>query len=381
MGKSEISRRALLGATASATAAVGVAATGGPASGTGPHGSPRRPVLPIRASQPTRTELILLGTSGGPPPDYVRTGISSVLTVGGRNYVIDAGRSSVTNYLNAGLLFSRLDSIFITHLHADHIADYYNYFLLGGNVTNDSNDNLAGPVHVYGPGPAGGLPPAVQQPSPTIAPNDPTPGIKALTEKLTEGYAYSHNIFIRETAIRDVRTLIDAHDVLPPAKVKATFENTAPAMDPFTVMEDDRVRVTAVLVPHGPVFPSYAYRFDTDDGSVVFSGDTKASENVVRLARGADYLVHEVIDIEFYEQLGVPAPLLEHFKEGHTPTTVIGGLAERAHVKNLVLSHLVPSNPSLLSDAEYRRKCQVGFSGRVHVGNDQDRLVLKKRRR
>ena len=81
----------------------------------------------------------------------MRTGISSVLTVGGRNYVIDAGRSSVTNYLNAGLLFSRLDSIFITHLHADHIADYYNYFLLGGNVTNDSNDNLAGPVHVYGP--------------------------------------------------------------------------------------------------------------------------------------------------------------------------------------------------------------------------------------
>src|SRR6185436_17337530 len=104
----------------------------------------------------------------------------------------------------------------------------------------------------------------------------------APTEKLTEGYAYSHNIFIRETAIRDVRTLIDAHDVLPPAKVKATFENVAPAMDPFLVMEDDRVRVTAVLVPHGPVFQSYAYRFDTDDGSVVFSGDTKASENVVK---------------------------------------------------------------------------------------------------
>ena len=145
MGKSEISRRALLGATASATAAAGVAATGGSASAAGPQGSPRRPVLPIRASQPTRTELILLGTSGGPPPDYVRTGISSVLTVGGRNYVVDAGRSSVTNYLNAGLLFSRLDSIFITHLHADHIADYYNYFLLGGNVTNDSNDNLVRP--------------------------------------------------------------------------------------------------------------------------------------------------------------------------------------------------------------------------------------------
>ena len=111
--------------------------------------------MPIRASQPARTELILLGTSGGPPPDYVRTGISSALTVGGSNYVVDAGRSSTTQYLNAGLLFSRLTNIFITHLHADHLADYYNYFLLGGNVTNDTNDNLAGPVRVDGPGPAG----------------------------------------------------------------------------------------------------------------------------------------------------------------------------------------------------------------------------------
>ena len=397
---SGVSRRGVLGATAagaagvvglatptSATAAeattadtsgAAVPSTTTTAATAASSSSPRRPVLPVRADQPNGTVLTLLGTSGGPPPDYVRTGISSVLTVGGRNYVVDAGRSSVTQYLNAGLLFSRLTSIFITHLHADHIADYYNYFLLGGNVTNDENDNLAAPVSVYGPGSAGALPPPVQPPASTVAPGDPTPGIEELTRRLTQGYAYSHNIFIRETAIRDVRTLMDVHDIELPADCGASaLGDTAPDMEPFLVMEDSRVRVTAILVPHGPVYPSFAFRFDTDKGSVVFSGDTRTSDNVVRLARDADVLVHEVIDIEFYERLGVPPALLEHFRQGHTPTTEIGPLAQRAGVSTLVLSHVVPSNPALLSDAAYHRKCSKGFDGRVIVGNDLDRIRLR----
>jgi ribonuclease BN (tRNA processing enzyme) len=374
----DVTRRGLLGASA-AVAGVGLAGLSTPAQAA-PRVEPRRPKLPIGPDQPTSTQLILLGTSGGPPPDYVRNGISSVLTVGGRNYVVDAGRSSVTQYLNAGLLFANLEAIFITHQHADHIADYYNYFLLGGNVTNDSNDNLSGPVHVYGPGSAGALPPPVSPPAPTVAPNRPTPGISELTALLTEGYAYSHNIFIRETAIRDVRTLTDVHDIAVPDVGASALGDTAPPMAPFVVFEDDRVKVSAILVPHGPVFPSFAYRFDTDDGSVVFSGDTRASDNVVRLAQRADFLVHEVLDLEFYEQLGVPGPLLEHFKVGHTLTTEIGALAQRARVNTLVLSHLVPSNPAWVSDQEYRRKCQKGFSGKVHVGNDLDRLAIRHRR-
>jgi ribonuclease BN (tRNA processing enzyme) len=376
-----ISRRSLLGAAVAGAAGVAVAGTvaAAPAEASTRHGtgSPRRPLLPVHDSQPKGTVLTLLGTAGGPPADYVRTGISSVLTVGGRNYVVDAGRSSVTQYLNAGLLFSALEGIFITHLHADHIADYYNYFLLEGNVTNDTNDNLSGPVTVYGPGPAGALPPPVKPPATTVAPGNPTPGITDLTLRLNEGFAYSHNIFIRETAIRDVTTLQDVHDITVPDVGASALGDTAPAMDPFLVFEDDRVRVSAILVPHGPVFPSFAFRFDTDQGSAVFSGDTRASDNIVRIAQGADVLVHEVLDLEFYEALGVPPPLLEHFKQGHTLTTEIGALAERAGVDKLVLSHLVPSNPGLFSDDQYLRKCSVGFSGKVHVGNDLDRVPLR----
>ena len=78
------------------------------------------------------TQLVLLGTAGGPPVMNGHAGIASVLQVNGRNYVIDCGRGAVTQYKAAGLRFDALASIFITHLHADHLADYYNFFMLEG---------------------------------------------------------------------------------------------------------------------------------------------------------------------------------------------------------------------------------------------------------
>lgn len=373
-----ISRRRLMQTSALAATGMSVAACSGGASGDAAETTPGELTQP---DPPEGTRLTLLGTSGGPPPDYGRTGISSALTVDGRTYVVDAGRSAVTQYLRAGLTFKSLDSIFITHLHADHLADYYNFFLLGGNVGNDSGDSLGGPVHVHGPGPAGGLPTAAHPGAPTVEPAAPTPGIAELTGRLTQGFAYSHNIFIRETNIRNVNELIDVHDIALPEVGASASGPTAPPMAPFLISEDDRVKVTAILVPHGPVFPSFAFRFDTAQGSVVFSGDTGPSENVITLAKGADVLVHEVIDLPFYESLGTPPTQMKHFAEAHTPTTEIGSLAQRAGVGTLVLSHLVPSNPRWVSDAEYERKARAGFDGQVIVGRDLRKIAIERGRR
>jgi ribonuclease BN (tRNA processing enzyme) len=71
---------------------------------------------------------------------------------------------------------------------------------------------------------------------------------------------------------------------------------------PVTVMEDDAVRVTAITVTHGHVMPMFAYRFDTADGSVVFSGDTTANAGLIALAQGADILVHQVADLGYLER-------------------------------------------------------------------------------
>ncbi|WP_203721773.1 MBL fold metallo-hydrolase [Streptomyces coelicoflavus] len=100
-------------------------------------------------------ELVLLGTKAGPPVDPPR-GISSALVVDGATYVVDRGRSAVTQYIRAGPTLASRSGIFITHLHADHVADYYKFFLLGGSVPNQEGDRLTGPVPVHGPGPAGG---------------------------------------------------------------------------------------------------------------------------------------------------------------------------------------------------------------------------------
>ena len=96
-------------------------------------------------------------------------------------------------------------------------------------------------------------------------------------------------------------------------------------MEPFKFFEDDRVRVSATLVEHAPVWPAFAYRFDTDDGSIVFSGDTGRSENLVKLAKGADILVHEVIVTNWVKGL-FPTPrsiaqegLMQHLLNAHTP--------------------------------------------------------------
>jgi ribonuclease BN (tRNA processing enzyme) len=85
-----------------------------------------------------------------------------------------------------------------------------------------------------------------------------------------------------------------------------------------------------------------------------------------------------VIDLPFYEQLGVPSALLTHFAEAHTPDTKLGELAQRAGVSTLVLSHLVPSNPEWVSDDEYRQRGKTGFDGDVIVGTDLMKIDLRE---
>lgn len=400
--KGSIRRRSLLGA-ALAGAGAGVAGAIGvlAAKGDTPQdlGTPRHPLLPVRSDQATGTVITQLGTAGGPQAEYARTGTSTVLTVEGHNYVVDAGRSSVTQYLNSGLEFDKLAGMFITHLHADHLADYYNYFLLESGQPNAEGDMLphttsAGlPLPVYGPGPAGALPPQPSPPRgqvPTISASDPTPGIKTLTNRLTEAFAYSYNVFLRGDAYHPISDYTsDVNEIVVPVAVNAGPTNTAPGMQPFTIFEDDRVQVSAILVPHGHVYPCFAYRFDTSDGhSVVFSGDTSKSDNVVTLAQHADVLVHcamqwDVIYAAAKLQGRNPDtdPELVHLHDSLATTQQAAEVAEASGVPQLVLTHLIPANPKDVPDVVWKATSSIGYRGDVHVGNDLDRIAMPVRRR
>lgn len=369
-----VSRRTMLAALGGAAALLGTAGCAGAA--TGSDSTAPVALLPetgIGPADRAPLELVLLGTKAGPPIDPLRVGISTALVVDGATYVIDCGRSAATQYVRSGLTLDSLAGIFITHLHADHIADYYNFFLLGGSVPNQEGDALPGPIPVYGPGPAGGLPPKFGGgDAATVNPADPTPGIAALTAQCHDAYAYSTNVFLRDMGIRDIRTLTDVHEIAAP-DVGASFENTAPAMKPFVVMEDERVKVTAILVPHGPVFPAFAFRFDTRHGSVTFSGDTTYTDNIVELAKGSDVLVHEAISVEGFE---APEVFLDHLLQSHVEVQKVGPIAQRAGAAKLVLTHISDLSGNPLDAGKWKAWAQAGYDGEVVVGDDLQRIRL-----
>jgi ribonuclease BN (tRNA processing enzyme) len=347
------------------------------------------PGFPLRAplTSDARTRLVLLGTAGGPNwwLDGTRRGISSAVVVGDRYYLVDAGAGAGPQIRQARLgnwqarLWGPLDglrAIFLTHLHSDHVCDLNN--ILGNGLANGLG--LGGPVTVWGPGNRGQLPPARPGSSPTaVAPDNPTPGTREMVESILRTFATDYNDRIFENGIEGTDGLITGHDVPIPARYLADPNgNPHPRMSPVPFYEDDRVRVSATLVQHAPVFPALAFRFDTDDGSVVFSGDTGPSENLVELATGADVLVHEVIAGEWVAT-DFPAPrgpveeaIYQHLVGKHTLIEDVGPIAERAGVPTLVLNHLVPATWPV----ERWEEAQKGYSGRLIVGMDLDHIGI-----
>ena len=136
--------------------------------------------------------------------------------------------------------------------------------------------------------------------------------------------------------------------------------------------------VRSTLVDHYTMKPAFAYRFDTrsrtDTRSVVFSGDTAPSENLIKLASGADVLVHEVMYLPALEKMMAKidnAPtLLDHLLKSHTTTEQVGKVAAAAGVKTLVLSHFVPGGDPSITDEMWSADARKHFNGQIIVGKD-----------
>lgn len=326
-----------------------------------------------------RTRLVLLGTAGGPVWYGHREGIGSAVVVGGNVYLVDCGEGVGQQYRRANFApfegrrtLRGLRGIFLTHLHSDHCIDYFNLLLFSWFNGIGLNPHL---VHVFGPGNRGSLPPlyGADPAPPAQNPENPTPGTVELTEYLLKAYGADVNDRMRDDRRPPLQTRFEAHDIpLPSTIVAGANANPAPDMDAIDVYEDENVKVRAILVPHPPMFPSFAYRFDSADGSIVFSGDTTVSANLIKLARGADVLVHEVMDRAWAESR-FESPLdpteeaaVNHLLGSHTTIEQVGDVAERAGAGTLVLNHLVPA------DNPHRRwlEAKEGFSGRLIVGED-----------
>ena len=114
---------------------------------------------------------------------------------------------------------------------------------------------------------------------------------------------------------------------------------------------------------HGRAVPAFAYRFDTADGSVVFSGDTTVNDDLVAFATGADILVHCVADLGYLERHGTTGAALERMAALHTDVTQVGRVAQRARVSELILNHYLPAEPEAITDTEWAARAGQGFAG------------------
>jgi ribonuclease BN (tRNA processing enzyme) len=309
------------------------------------------------------TELVLLGTAGAPMPVAGRAGISSAVVVDGRVFVVDCGRGSPSAFAAAGLDFTRLEAVFLTHLHVDHIGDLPGLLLYpwGVRVSRPA-------IRVYGPSRPAALPDgdSTFHRTTTIHPELPAPGTADLVEHILAGFAYHLNVMPLDARMPDAGSLVRGMDIVLPA--------SAPA--PVVVFEDDAVRVRAVAVMHGHAAPALAYRLDTADGSVVFSGDTTVNEDLIALARGADILVHQVADLDYLERHGTDDLELARMAALHTDVSQVGGVAERAGVRELILSHYLPADPAAVSEEEWARRAGTGFTGSTTAGHDGLRRLL-----
>ena len=283
----------------------------------------------VEAEQQARTRLILLGTGGGPLPRKGVAPSSQVIIVNGAAYVIDCGDGVARQMASAGVSLRTLRHIFITHHHSDHNADYGNLMLLAWAAGMHTR------VDTWGP-----------------------PPIERMTRLFLEMNASDINTRIADEAHPPLVPLIHAHEVKGAG----------------AVMNDANVKVTAAIVPHPLVKLALAYRFDSSDRSIVISGDTTASDNLINLAKGADVLVHEAMYVPGVDRIVARIPgatqLRKHILESHTTVEDAARVAQAAGVKTLVLSHLVPADDPAVTDQMWIDAARTHFRGSIIVGKD-----------
>ena len=269
----------------------------------------------------TKTRLILLGTGGGPRPRKASSASAQVIICNNAAYVIDCGDGVARQLVLAGVALPTVRHLFLTHQHSDHNADYGNLIWLAWAA------GLATRVDTWGP-----------------------PPLENMTKLFFEMNAYDINTRIANEGRVPLVPLVHVHEL----------------REGGLVMRDDNLAVSSTLVDHAPVVPSFAYRFD--------AADTAPSENLIKLARGADVLVHSVLYVPAVDRLVARVPNATALKASiiahQTSVEDAGRVAQAAGVKTLVLSHFVPPDDPEVSNQMWMDRARVHFRGTVIVGKD-----------
>ena len=289
-----------------------------------PLASPVTSPWPVenRASEgPTSGQFtVWLTGTGAPSVRSGRAGPSTTLQIDEALILVDVGNGTGYQLSRLGIRLTDVTHIFITHHHIDHNADLG--FLLASPWIERGRENGYHPPTVLGP-----------------------PG------------TFEHVRRVLGACDYDVRVRIP-HGYLAAGMAPTVYE-----MTDGTIYHGKGWRATAFGVEHMPVDQALGFRFDTDEGSLVISGDTRPCENLLKYASNVDCLVHEAI----WPGFGFP--------EYHTLSTDVGKVAERARARQLVLTHLLPGD---VEDDRWLEHAIAEYNGPVTIGRDLLRVTTRR---
>lgn len=287
--------------------------------------------------------------SGSPLPDPTRAGPCVAVVAGKQLFVVDSGPGSTRRLQLMGLPPARVDAVFLTHFHSDHIGDLGELMLqrwAGASAT--------APLPVYGP-----------------------TGVDQVVSGFEAAYALDRGYRIAHHGVK----------VMPPtgwggAPRAFAISKTGPNV---VVLSTPDLTVTAFPVNHDPVEPAVGYLFVYKGRRVVVSGDTAPCARLVEAAKGADVLVHEglapnlvALQREAALKAGKinTAQIMHDILSYHTTPDQAAAEAQTAGVRYLLFDHIIPALPTTALNGPFLDRAPQLFHGPIRVGQDGDLLTL-----
>ena len=264
-------------------------------------------------------EVTLLGT-GTPRPSLERFGPSTLVQAKGRFFLFDSGRGTTIRLAQAGVPLSQIEHIYLTHLHSDHISGLSDLSLTSWIWQRPTPLKLTGPT-----------------------------GTKNLAKHLNQAYAADFDYRTKNTGLDPKTFDIDGRNI--------SAEDI--------IYKQDGITITAFLVDHHPVEPAYGYRLDYGDASVVISGDTTYSTNLIKHAKNVDLLIHEIAAAN--TQLLARNPRLNKVLSYHTTPEQAGRLLEIIQPKAAVYNHVLLFG---IDEETILETTRSFFQGNLRVGKD-----------
>ncbi len=300
------------------------------------------------ATLPDGLHVGFCGT-GSPFPSPTRSGPCTAIIAGPRLFVVDAGRGAASIIARMGLPSERIVAVLLTHFHADHIdglGQLSEMYWLAGSAKK--------PLLVIGP-----------------------TGVDRVVDGFNESYALNGSY----------RIAFDGPLTAAPTGygLAAQSYELAAGEASTVVLDDDGLRITAFTVNHKLVGPAVGYRFDYKGRSVVVSGDTAKSSNLIRVAAGADILVHEGMSPRLVGVLEEesrasgrkgPSELFHNLQSYHTPPSEAADAAAEAGVGALVFTHLIPPVPAGIMEGPFLDGARDHFAGPLTIAEDGDLISL-----